>query len=90
MQSSALSEAGIDHRVVGEPPLFDIVFTDQDVRDYRNVLSADAAKNAAYNDVLRQEGIFKSPGKHYPSLALTDEDIELTRAAVQKAAAAIA
>ncbi|WP_275041683.1 hypothetical protein [Leisingera sp. ANG-S5] len=39
--------------------------------------------------MLRQEGIFKSPGKTYPSLALTDEDLEQTEAAIRKAAAAL-
>ena len=89
MQSAALSAAGVAHRIVGEPPLFDVVFTDRDVRDYRDTRAADAGRNKVYNDVLRAEGVFKSAGKLYPSLALTDDDLALTEAAVSKAAAAV-
>ncbi len=89
MQSDALTAAGIAHRVVGDPTLFDIVFLDRDVVNYRDTQDADAAMNTAYNKVLREEGVFKSPGKLYPSLALTEDDLELTQAAVSKAVAAI-
>ena len=85
-----LSAAGIAHRVVGHPTLFDVVFTDRDVRTYRDVQAADAAKNAKFNAALRENGVFKSPGKVYPSLALTEADFDLTDAAIEKATAAIA
>ena len=85
-----LDAAGVAHRIVGHPTLFDVVFTDRDVRTYRDVLAADAKKNAAFNAVLRANGVFKSPGKVYPCLALTEADFELTDAAIGKAAAAIA
>ena len=85
-----LSAAGIAHRVVGHPTLFDVVFTDRDVRTYRDVQAADAAKNAKFNAALRENGVFKSPGKVYPSLALTEADFALTDAAIEKATAAIA
>ena len=89
MQSDALSDAGIAHRVVGDPTLFDIVFLDRDVVNYRDTQAADAAMNARYNAVLRENGIFKSPGKLYPSLAVSDEDLDVTQNAVSKAVAAI-
>lgn len=89
MQSDALSAAGIAHRVVGDPTLFDIVFLDRDVVNYRDTQAADAAMNARYNAVLRENGIFKSPGKLYPSLAVTDQDLGVTQDAVSKAVAAI-
>ena len=85
-----LSAAGIAHRVVGHPTLFDVVFTDRDVRTYRDVQAADAAKNAKFNAALRENGVFKSPAKVYPSLALTEADFALTDAAIEKATAAIA
>ncbi|MCU9848537.1 aminotransferase class III-fold pyridoxal phosphate-dependent enzyme [Defluviimonas sp. WL0024] len=90
MLARHLDAAGIAHRIVGHPTLFDVVFTDREVRTYRDVLAADAKKNAAFNAVLRANGVFKSPGKVYPSLALTEADFELTEAAIEKAAAAIA
>ena len=85
-----LSAAGIAHRIVGHPTLFDVVFTDRDVRTYRDVQAADSAKNARFNAALRENGVFKSPGKVYPSLALTEADFALTDAAIEKATAAIA
>ena len=74
--------AGVAHRIVGDATLFDVVFTDRPVRDYRDVLAGDKAKNAAFNARLREKGIFKSPGKLYPSLALTEEDLALTADAI--------
>jgi glutamate-1-semialdehyde 2,1-aminomutase len=41
--------------------------------------------NTAYNSTLRRNGIFKSPGKFYPSLAITAADLEQTQIAVTKA-----
>lgn len=80
-----LSDAGIAHQIVGDETLFDIVFTDVSVRNYRNVLKADSAANMVFNKILRANGIFKSPGKTYPSLALTKDDLELTNKAIQTA-----
>lgn len=85
-----LDAAGIAHRIVGHETLFDVVFTAQEVRSYRDVMSADAAKGARFNAVLRENGIFKSPGKTYPHLALTEEDFEMTGAAIATAAEAVA
>ena len=81
-----LNRVGVAHRVVGEPMLFDVVFTGTDVNNYRDVLRADTDLNARYNHTLRANGIFKSAGKVYPSLALTDADIDQTIQAIGKAA----
>lgn len=89
MTSAALEEAGVPFRIVGEPALFEVVFTDAKVRDYRDTQAGDAERTKRYNAVLRDEGIFKSPGKTYPSLALTEEDLEQTEAAIKKAAASL-
>jgi glutamate-1-semialdehyde 2,1-aminomutase len=77
-----LTNAGIPHQIVGHPTLFDVVFTDQNVRDYRHVQQSNTALNAQFNQALRQNGIFKSPGKTYPSLALTEADFEQTEQAI--------
>ncbi len=90
MQSSALAKAGIPHQICGDPTLFDLYFTDTPCTDYRSAQHRDPKTNATYNAVLRQHGVFKSPGKLYPSLALTEGDLDLTQAAVQAAVAAIA
>ena len=81
-----LDAAGVAHRIVGHPTLFDVVFTDREVRTYRDVLVGDAKKSARFNAVLRENGIFKSPSKVYPCLALTEADFELTDNAIRKAA----
>ena len=70
-----LSATGITHQVVGDPVLFDVMFTPDPVRDYRGVLKGNTAQAASLNRILRDKGIFKSAGKVYPSLALTDDDL---------------
>lgn len=89
IQSDALNEAGIAHRICGDETLFDIYFTNAECRDYRSANHDDQQRNATYNAVLRAHGIFKSPGKLYPSLAITDADLEQTRHAVRHAVDAI-
>ena len=89
MAKAALEARGIAHRIAGDPTLFEIVFTESEPRNYRDVLFADTAKGAAFNRVLTAEGLFKSPGKTYPCLALTEEDFAVAEAAYAKAAEAI-
>ena len=90
MHHEVLGGAGIAHRICGDPTLFDVYFTDQDCADYRSARHDAPARNATWNDVLRQEGLFKAAGKLYPSLAISEDDLAATRAAMRKAAAEIA
>lgn len=85
-----LDAHGVEHKIVGDATLFDICFTNRDIRDYRDYLTHDQKKNGVFNKVLRENGIFKSPGKVYPSMALTEEDLQMTDAAIEKAAKAVA
>lgn len=85
MQSDALTKAGVPHQICGDETLFDIFFTKAACRDYRSAKHDDPARNAAYNGSLRKNGIFKSPGKLYPCLAVTEADLEHTKNAVLKA-----
>ncbi|WP_425046262.1 aspartate aminotransferase family protein [Primorskyibacter sp. S87] len=89
MQSEALSKAGIAHRICGDETLFDVYFANSDCRDYRSARHDDPNRNVIYNDELRRQGVFKSPGKLYPSLALSDADLEETEAAVLAAVHAV-
>jgi glutamate-1-semialdehyde 2,1-aminomutase len=73
-----LKRAGIAAQVTGEPPLFDVVFTDQPIRDYRATLTGDAELMRRFNALLRERGILKGESKYYISLAHTDQDIEDT------------
>ena len=85
MQSTLLDNAGIPYQICGDETLFDIFFTRADCRDFRSAKHDDPAHNAIYNRALRENGIFKSPGKLYPSLAITQSDLDVTREAVQQA-----
>ncbi|MEL6238971.1 MAG: aminotransferase class III-fold pyridoxal phosphate-dependent enzyme [Pseudomonadota bacterium] len=86
MLAKHLEGADVRYQIVGDPTLFDIVFTERPVRQYRDVLGGDARKAATFNRMLRQSGVFKSPGKFYPSLALTELDLEMTDVAIRSAA----
>ncbi|MDC6454640.1 aminotransferase class III-fold pyridoxal phosphate-dependent enzyme [Planktomarina temperata] len=90
MQSLALEGAGIAHQICGDETLFDVFFTTGPCRDYRSAKHDDPARNATYNATLRQHGIFKSPGKLYPSLAITPVDLEKTEYAIERAVQSIA
>ncbi|WP_224824689.1 aspartate aminotransferase family protein [Cognatishimia sp. MH4019] len=89
MQSDALNAAGIPHQICGDETLFDIFFTATPCRDYRSAHHDDPNRNAVYNTALRAHGVFKSPGKLYPSLAVTDADLDMTKHAISKAVEAL-
>jgi glutamate-1-semialdehyde 2,1-aminomutase len=89
MQSDALRAADIPHQICGDATLFDVFFTSGTCRDYRTAKHDNPQRNATYNATLRRQGIFKSPGKLYPSLALTKADLERTRHAIQEAVQSI-
>ncbi len=67
--------------MIGEPPLFDVVFTDQPIKDYRDTLKGDKALATRFNQLLRARGIMKGESKYYVSLAHTRADIDHTIAA---------
>jgi glutamate-1-semialdehyde 2,1-aminomutase len=73
-----LKEAGIPAQISGEPPLFDVVFSAEPVRDYRGTLAGDAKLMSRFNALLRERGILKGESKYYISLAHTDDDIDFT------------
>jgi glutamate-1-semialdehyde 2,1-aminomutase len=73
-----LGRAGIPAQVIGEPPLFDVVFTKEPIRNYRDTLKGDKAMAARFNQLLRQKGIMKGDSKYYVSLAHSEADIEWT------------
>jgi len=75
--------------VIGEPVLFDVVFTGETVRDYRGTLKGDADKLRRFNAALRKRGIMKGESKYYVSTAHTEADVEHTIAAWTDAIAEI-
>jgi glutamate-1-semialdehyde 2,1-aminomutase len=81
-----LGDAGHAHCVSGHASLFDTIFTDMRLYNYRDVTQGDTQKAAPFNEGLRRRGIFKSPGKMYMSLALTSDDLDQTVNAIEEAA----
>ena len=74
-----LRRNGLTAQVTGEPPLFDVVFSNEPVRNYRGTLCGDADMLRRFNVLLRERGILKGESKYYVSLAHTPEDIRHTR-----------
>ena len=81
---------GLNAQVVGHPAMFDSVFTDQPVQDYRAVFHADKDRLKRFNALLRAKGVLKSEGKFYISAAHDDDDVAQTVDAIKYAAKQLA
>ncbi len=79
-----LKRYGVAGQVVGEDPLFDIVFTDEPVQDYRGVLTQNRELLRRFNDELLTRGILKGASKMYLSVAHTAADVEQTLTAIRE------
>jgi glutamate-1-semialdehyde 2,1-aminomutase len=79
-----LKQFGIPGQVVGEDPLFDVVFTDEPVNDYRGVLTQNRELLRRFNAELLKRGILKGSSKIYLSVAHTAADVEQTLVAVRE------
>jgi glutamate-1-semialdehyde 2,1-aminomutase len=79
--SELLRKAGVAAQVIGEPPLFDVVFAVEPVTNYRGMLRNDMTMVRRFNALLRERGILKGEQKYYVSLAHTPDDIRHTREA---------
>lgn len=85
-----LQRNGTAAQISGEPPLFDVVFSPEPVRDYRSTLRGNAEMLRRFNALLRERGILKGEQKYYVSLAHTPQDVRHTRDAWSSAIAALA
>ncbi|MEM7253515.1 MAG: aminotransferase class III-fold pyridoxal phosphate-dependent enzyme [Pseudomonadota bacterium] len=79
--TKALQDNRLPGQVVGAPPMFDVIFTDAPIRNYRDTLLGDTNMLAQYNQLLRERGILKGDNKYYLSTSLTDDDVDETIAA---------
>lgn len=84
---SLLDEAGIAARVTGEPPAFEVWFTEREVNDFRSMLAADAAMHGRFTEILLERGVLKAHEKFFVSLAHGEEEVEQTIAAFRAAVA---
>lgn len=73
-----LDEAEIPAKVVGEPPLFDVYFTPDEITDYRSTLTADKRMMSRFNDLMLANGVLKGDSKFYVSIAHTAADVQQT------------
>ena len=67
-------DAAIPTQIVGEPPVFDIFFTDAPIMNYRSSLSGDTGKLNRFRQLLLERGVYRGHSKMYISLAHTDAD----------------
>jgi glutamate-1-semialdehyde 2,1-aminomutase len=78
-------KSGLPAQVVGEPVLFDILFTREPVIDYRSLQKADGALARTFTTELIKRGVVKNTQKMYMSLAHTDADVARTLEACEDA-----
>jgi glutamate-1-semialdehyde 2,1-aminomutase len=88
--SKLAARHGMPARVSGEAPVFDIIFTDRDVVDYRATLGADRRRIALFNEECVRRGVVKAVNKIYVSLAHTAADVDETLGIFDAALAAVA
>jgi glutamate-1-semialdehyde 2,1-aminomutase len=87
--SALIAEAGIPAQVLGEPVMFDVVYAEGDLRDYRALARQDSAMQKHVNTVMRSRGILKGDGKYYLSTAHTADDVAQTLEAFRAALASL-
>ena len=75
------ASAGIPAQIVGEPPMFDVIFTEQEVVDYRTSLTGDPSLAKQFNAGMRERGVLKGDAKIYVSCAHDARDVADTLAA---------
>ena len=75
---SAFEAVGIAIQVVGAPPVFDVLFTDQKITSYRDTLTSDKTMVTQFNRQLLDRGIFRPDSKFYVSIMHSAEDVART------------
>ncbi|MBI5628328.1 MAG: aspartate aminotransferase family protein, partial [Candidatus Rokubacteria bacterium] len=88
--AAAVRTHGLAAQVGGEPPVFDLFFTDRPIVDYRATLTADRDRIKQFNQELVKRGVVKAVNKIYVSLAHTDHDVDETLGIFDQALGAIA
>ena len=87
--SKKLKDNNVDFKVVGDQTLFEIIFTNEEVLNYRDVQKNNLKNYSKFNQLLKENGVFKPIGKMYISLSLTEDDFSQTEFAIEKAASEI-
>ncbi len=88
--ADAARRHGLTAQVAGEPPVFDILFTDRPIVDHRAVITADPVKIRRFNQECLRRGVVKAVNKIYVSVTHTDADIQHTLGVFDEALAVVA
>jgi glutamate-1-semialdehyde 2,1-aminomutase len=76
--AAAAQRHGVVAQISGEAPVFDVLFTDRPIMDYRAALTADGARIRRFNEECLRRGLVKAVNKIYVSLAHSDADVDQT------------
>jgi glutamate-1-semialdehyde 2,1-aminomutase len=85
----AIGKSGLTAQVVGEPVVFDVIFTEGDVHDYRSAQTGNREQLRRFNEECLKGGVLKGEHKIYMSLVHTNEDIDRTLVVFEAALAAL-
>ena len=76
-----IRERGLRAQVIGEAVLFDIIFAEGEIFDYRSGMRQDGDALRRFNLALRGEGVLKGDSKFYVSTVHDEADVTKTLAA---------
>jgi glutamate-1-semialdehyde 2,1-aminomutase len=79
--ATLVRQSGLPAQVIGEPVLFDLIFAEGDISDYRAGLRQDFDALRRFNRVLREEGVLKGDTKCYVSTVHDTADVTQALAA---------
>ena len=88
--SLAMETAGVPCQVTGEPPAFQPWFSENVIRNFRDMLSADATRNRLFTGLLLEQGILKAHEKFFISTAHGEEEVDQTLETFREVARQIA
>ena len=84
-----VERSGLPAQVVGEPVVFDVIFSGEPITDYRSLQKADSALARAFTTELIKRGVVKNTQKMYVSLVHSDADVTRTLEACEDALKAL-
>ena len=83
----ALDQVKVPAKVIGEPVLFDVFFTREEIYDYRTSIRGDREMLKRFNSLMLENGILKGNTKFYFSTEHDQSDIQATIKGFQAASA---
>jgi glutamate-1-semialdehyde 2,1-aminomutase len=87
---ATLHEHHVAGQVLGDGPLYHVVFTPQPIHNHRDMLTGDTKKQQIFHRELLHHGVLKPTSKGYISLLHSDADVAETTQAFDAAMAQVA